>query len=126
MSENQTTQSHQTVTPYLIVPDALEFITFLETVFGARQSYMMMRDEATVAHAEMQVGTSVIMLSDSMEGYPPRGAGLFVYVADADETYALALAAGAKSITEPADMPYGRSCGISDPFGNDWWPTTKP
>jgi uncharacterized glyoxalase superfamily protein PhnB len=126
MSETQTTQSHQTVTPYLIVPHALDFIAFLKKVFDARTTYMMMRDESTVAHAEMQIGTSVIMLSDSMEGYPPRGAGLFVYVPDCDETYNKALAAGAKSISEPADMPYGRSCGISDPFGCDWWPTVKP
>ena len=125
MSDTHSTQTHQTITPYLIVPHALEFIAFLEKVFDAKQTSMMMRDEQTVAHAEMKIGSSVIMLSDSTEAYPPRGTGLFVYVPDCDETYAKALAAGAKSIHEPMDQSYGRSCGFSDPFGNDWWPTTN-
>ena len=109
MSETQTTQTHQTITPYIIVAGALDFISFLEKVFDAKQDYIMMRDEKVVAHAEVQIGSSVIMLSDSLEGYPPRGSGLFIYVRDCDETYQRAMAAGAKSISAPADQPYGRS-----------------
>jgi PhnB protein len=48
---------------------------------------------------------------------------MFVYVADTNAAYARALAHGATSIMPLADMPYGRTCGVRDPYGNVWWPT---
>ncbi len=64
------------------------------------------------------------MFADSTEDFKPRPAGLFIYVADADETYKTAIDAGATSIMEPANQSYGRSCGVADIFGNTWWITT--
>src|SRR5262249_3110481 len=46
---------------------------------------------------------------------------LYVYVGDADAVYARALAAGATSLEEPFDTPYGdRRAMVRDPFGNVW------
>jgi uncharacterized glyoxalase superfamily protein PhnB len=46
---------------------------------------------------------------------------IYVYVQDADETYQRAIAAGATSIEEPADMPYGdRRATVRDPWENTW------
>jgi uncharacterized glyoxalase superfamily protein PhnB len=53
-----------------------------------------------------------------------KSAGLFVYVEDADAAIGRALAEGAKSIDEIRDMEYGRSGGITDPYGNVWWITS--
>ena len=40
--------------------------------------------------------------------------------------YETAIAAGAKSLREPADQFYGaRSAGVEDPFGNHWWIATQ-
>ena len=117
-------QGYQQVMPYLIVKDAAAFIDFMKRVFGAVEKYRAMRDEYTIAHAEVQAGDSTIMLADATAEYQPRPAGMFIYVKNADETYATALANGATSIMPPADQPYGRSCGIEDPFGNTWWPAT--
>ena len=64
------------------------------------------------------------MFADSTDQFQTRTGGFFIYVPDADATYAKALAAGATSLTPVSDMPYGRSGGIVDPFGNTWWPTT--
>ena len=84
----------------------------------------MMRNENLIAHAEISICDSIIMLADATDAFKTMSAGMFIYVADADETYHKALAEGAKSIMPPSDQEYGRTCGISDPFGNTWWPTT--
>ena len=49
---------------------------------------------------------------------------MFVYVEDADETYKKAVENGAETVMPPDDQPYGRSCGVTDPFGNVWWITS--
>lgn len=113
--------NYQTVMPYLILKDAADFILFAENVFGAKQTYKTMRDEKTIMHAEIMVGECTIMIADATEKYPPQPGGLFVYVKDADETFRIAIKAGAKTLTEPSDQPYGRSGGVTDPSGNSWW-----
>lgn len=117
-------EGYQQIMPYLIVKDAPGFMRFMENVFGAKEKFKMMRDEKLIAHAEMSVDDSVIMLADATDEFKPRTAGMFIYVENADETYDKALAEGATSIMPPSDQEYGRTCGITDAFGNVWWPTT--
>ena len=117
-------EGYQQIMPYLIVKDAPAFMKFMGKVFGATEKFKMMRDEKLIAHAEMVVGESVIMLADATDEFKPRTGGMFIYVENADETYAKALAEGATSIMPPSDQEYGRTCGITDAFGNIWWPTT--
>jgi PhnB protein len=55
-------------------------------------------------------------------GMPPMPGSYYAYVEDVDDTFATALAHGARKIFEPSDMPYqDRQAGVSDPFGNIWW-----
>ena len=117
---------YQTVMPYLIVQDAEKFMTFMKEVFGAVEVYKAMRDEHVIMHGEVTVGDSTIMFADATDQFGTRPAGMFIYVADTDATYQKALDAGAIGVMPPADQPYGRSCGIRDPFDNDWWPTSIP
>src|SRR5690349_16635792 len=112
---------YQQVMPYIIVKDATRFQEFMSRVFNACEKLKSMRDESIIRHAEITIGESTIMFADATDQFSPCTAGLFVYVDDADETYLRAIAEGATSIMQPADQPYGRSCGISDPFGNTWW-----
>ena len=78
----------------------------------------------TVAHAEIRLGDSVVMCGDAGRGVGPMPAALSYYVDDAaavDATYQRALAAGATSVTAPADQFYGyRSACVNDPGGNRW------
>lgn len=116
-------EGYNQVMPYLIVGNAAAFIAFTQQVFGADEKFKAMRDEHTIMHAEISIGSSVIMLADATETYKPQPAGLFVYVDDCDAVYAKALANGATTKTVPADQEYGRSAGINDAFGNTWWIT---
>jgi PhnB protein len=116
--------NHQTVMPLLILNGASDFIPFAEKVFGAKQTYKTMRDEKTIVHAEIMIGECTIMFADATEKYDPQPARFFVYVKNADETFKIAVSAGAKILSEPSDQPYGRSGGVTDPFGNSWWFTS--
>ena len=75
-------------------------------------------------HGEIMVGKSTIMFADSNDQYTPRPAGLFIYVENADEAYARAIARNATTVSELVNQAYGRSGGVLDPFGNTWWITS--
>jgi uncharacterized glyoxalase superfamily protein PhnB len=118
-------EGYQAVMPYLILNDPEGFIEFTQKVFNATPKYKELREDGhTIRHAEMDISGSVIMCAQSTDQFPAQTANLFVYVDDADETYAKALESGATSINEPADQSYGRSCGVSDTNGNVWWITS--
>jgi PhnB protein len=115
---------YQRIMPYLIVNNAANFFQFTKDVFGADERYKAMRDEHLIMHAEISIGGSVIMFADATELYKERTAGMFMYVDDCDAVYKKALENGATMVMEPADQSYGRSAGITDPFGNTWWITS--
>jgi uncharacterized glyoxalase superfamily protein PhnB len=70
------------------------------------------------------IGESTIMFADVTDKYKTQTAGLFVYVDNADETFKNAIEEKATIITPVSDQPYGRSGGVTDPFGNTWWITS--
>lgn len=109
--------------PYLMINGAVSFISFTKSVFGAVEKMKVLRDEGTVQHGEVMIGSSTIMVADATSGYPPAPAQLFIYVDNADDTAKKALEQGARMVEEISDKDYGRSGGIKDPFGNTWWIT---
>ncbi|MHC5542293.1 VOC family protein [Singulisphaera rosea] len=116
---------YHSLTPYLIVEGASELIAFLQQAFGATEVFRMTRPDGKVAHAEVKVGDSMLMISESRAEWPPMPSGLYVYVDDTDATYRSAIEAGAESVMEPADQFYGdRNAGIRDKSGNLWWIAT--
>ncbi|MFT3743395.1 MAG: VOC family protein [Pyrinomonadaceae bacterium] len=118
-------KGHQAIMPYLMLEDAAGFIEFIKTVFNAEMTHESIRD-GIVGHCEGNINGSTIMFSASRGEWKPATANMFVYVENADETYAKAVENGAETIMPPDDQEYGRSCGVSDPHGNVWWITTPP
>jgi PhnB protein len=112
--------------PYLIIPEAYRFMEFMKQVFDATEQRVVLRSEGVVMHGEVRIIDSVVMFADATDQFPSRPAGLFIYVDDVEATYKKALTAGASSIMEPGQQPYGYTCGFHDPFGNDWWATAPP
>ncbi len=117
-------KSHQAVMPYLLMEDAAAFIEFVTRVFNAELTHHSMREDDLVGHCEIQIGGGTIMFSNSRGEWKPATANMFVYVENADETYAKAIENGATTIMPPDDQEYGRGCGVADPFGNVWWITS--
>lgn len=116
---------HQTIMPYLILKGASDFIDFTKTVFGAKDVIKpVLYDDGTIRHAEIILNDSTIMVTNASKDWSSQTANLFVYFANADETYAKALENGATSLMELSDKEYGRTCGVTDAFGNVWWITS--
>ena len=119
---------HQTVMPYLILKNSSKFIDFTKAVFNSKVTHKSFRDDSkkTLGHCELQIEGSTIMFSDATENFQPQTANLFVYVDDADKCFQIALDNGATIFTELSDQDYGRTCSVTDPFGNVWWITSLP
>lgn len=126
-------EGYHTVTPYLIVEGAANAIEFYKKAFGATELFRMAMPTGKVAHAEIRIGDSAIMLSDE---FPDMGAcgphtvggspvNLYLYVENVDGVVQQAIAAGAK-LTRPVDDKfYGdRSGAVTDPFGHTWFVAT--
>jgi PhnB protein len=104
-----------TVTPRIVVSDPQSLIKFLGTVFDATGDFR------TGVPAEIRIGDSVVMISDGGGLRDAMPAFLYVYVENTDSTYERAMAAGATSLEEPAEMPYGdRRATVRDDWGNTW------
>lgn len=112
-----------TVTPYLSVERAPELLEFVKKVFGATETFQT-TGSAGGMHAEARIGDSMIMIGGG-PGIPENPTAIHLYIPDVDTVYQRALDAGATSLFEPADMPYGeRSGAVQDPFGNRWYIAT--
>jgi PhnB protein len=108
-----------TVTPRIIVHGAERLVEFVKHVFGATGQYHPQ------APAELQLGDSIIMISDAGVR-DPMPACLYVYVESADTTWQRAIEAGAQSIEPPLNTPYGDRRGmVKDPWGNIWQIATR-
>jgi PhnB protein len=113
------------VTPFLRVTDATSMIEFMQHAFGAVVTFRMDDPTGRVAHAELQIGDSMIMLGQAPSPDQAMRAMIHLYLTDTDAMYKSAMAAGATSIREPANQFYGdRSAGVKDPAGNEWWMAT--
>ena len=115
----------RSVVPYLMVPRAAALMDFLRAAFDASEVMTVPRPDGSLMHAEVRIGDSVVELADESQQYPAMLAALHLYVPDVEETYGKALHAGATSLFDPADRPYGdREAGIKDPSGNVWYLAT--
>jgi len=109
-----TPEGWHSVTPRLVVQDPARQVEFLKQVFSASGDFHT--DKPSV----IGIGDSVVMISEA----GPRDvmpAFLYVYVEQIDATFRRALEAGAVSLEEPWDTPYGDRRGmVKDPCGNIW------
>jgi len=121
---------YHTITPYLMIRGAASAIDFYQTAFGATELSRQTGEDGRVHHAEIQIGDSQVMITDESPQFPELRSvqafggspmNMFLYVDDADALVKRATDAGAKLIMPVEDKPYGRSGGVKDPYGLDWW-----
>jgi PhnB protein len=125
---------YSTVTAHIVVDDCAGAIEFYKKAFGAREKMRMPGPGGKIVHAELQVGSSRIMLNDEMPPMPnqpgvfksPKAAGaatsaLFLYVPNVDQTFQRAVSAGCTVRMPPEDMFWGDRFGqVMDPYGHGW------
>lgn len=120
---------YHSVTPYLIISGAAAALEFYKKSFGATELLRMDAPGGKIAHAEIKIGDSPIMLADEHPdmGYrSPQAIGgtpvsIMIYVEDVDAVFNRTVAAGAKVRQPVKDQFYGdRSGTVEDPFGHVW------
>ena len=117
-------EGYHSVTPYLQVHGASKLIEFLREAFGAEEIFRVPRGEE-IAHAQLRIEDSMLEVADAIDKYQPNPTAIWLFVKDADATYARALKAGATVLHEPTDQDYGdREASVKDPFGNHWYIAT--
>jgi PhnB protein len=126
---NPVPEGFHMITPFLSIDRAAEAIEFYKRAFGAQERGVMPAPDGKIAHAALQIGDSMLMLSDMFPqstGKTPEQVGgttidLFLYVEDVDEVFKQAVDAGAKPTQEPENQFWGDRWGrVTDPFGHVW------
>ena len=122
-------EGYHTLIPYLTFEDTAEAIDYYKDVFGAKERMRMEAPGGRIGHAELEIGDSILMLSDAFPQSTTRPpsevgvttAGVFMYVEDVDAVFQRAVDKGAKVTMELADQFWGDRFGsLTDPFGHSW------
>jgi PhnB protein len=122
-------EGYHTVTPYLAVEDATEAIEYYTKAFDAKERVRMETPDGKVGHAELEIGDSLVMLSDPFPQASTKtpselggtSVSVFMYVEDVDTVVKQAVDAGATVTMEVADQFWGDRFGsVKDPFGHLW------
>lgn len=117
------------VTPYLTVRNAGQAIEFYKRAFGAQERVRLPGPDGKVAHAEILIGNSILMLGDecpemgnqSPESLHGSSVGIALYVENVDEVFNRAVKAGASVKEALSDKFWGDRAGsITDPYGHKW------
>jgi PhnB protein len=120
---------YHTVTPYLAVDDAAQAIEYYTKAFGAKERVRMETPDGKIGHAELEIGDSLVMLSDPFPQASTRSpkelggtsVSVFMYVENVDAVVKQAVDSGATVAMEVADQFWGDRFGsVTDPFGHLW------
>jgi PhnB protein len=122
---------YRRVTPALVVDGAAKALEFYADAFGATERLRFPGPGGTIAHAEIEIGDSVLIVEDaspSMGTQAPPAAGLegtpsflYIFVDDVDAVIERAAELGATVKRPVQDQFYGDRDGfIVDPFGHGW------
>ncbi len=114
-------EGYHSVTPSLVVEGADKLLDFLKKAFGAKEVVMFRMPNGAIAHAEVVIGDSRVMIGEAGPDWPAMSGRTYTYVGDVDAVFKQALQAGAVSVKAPADQFYGdRTAVVKDPVGNVW------
>lgn len=121
---------YHSVTPILVFKDARKAIEFYKRAFSAQEQFAMPGpDGKGVMHAELRIGTSIVMMGDENPDQPCKSAEtlgnspvtFYLYLENVDDAFKVAVEAGAKPRMPVEDMFWGDRVGsVQDPFGYSW------
>lgn len=120
-------KNYNSLSPYLVADDAEKLIELLKTIFGATELRKYNREDGSIAHMEVLLDDSVLMISSSTEVYKANTTLLHYYVPDVFKTFDLAIKNGCEAIEKPVnkgDDPDTRG-GFKDSAGNAWYISTQ-
>lgn len=111
----------QHLVPYLWLQGVPEFLDFAKSILGA-EIVQAAPSESDAFFAMVNIKDTIFYVQEAEQASGTMTTSLYIYVADTDAAYAKALEAGATSLSEPADQPFGdRNAAVKDKWGNQWW-----
>jgi PhnB protein len=123
-------EGYQSLTPMFIFKDAGKAIDFYKRAFGAEERFVMPGpDGKGVMHAEVRIGTSIIMMGEENSDCPGKSAettggspvSFYIYLENVDAAFTRAVESGARIQMPVEDMFWGDRMGtVLDPFGYSW------
>ncbi|MEU5099881.1 VOC family protein [Streptomyces sp. NPDC020996] len=119
-------EGYTTVAPWVVTDDTGAFLDFVAQAFGGDELGRVSTEDGLIGHGEIRVGDTVVLAFDRRADWPTMPSLLRVFVADAEEAFSQAVAAGGRVVTSLADDAFGQRGGrIKDPFGNIWWVVSR-
>jgi PhnB protein len=126
MSVDAIPEGFHTITPYMHVQDVANLIGFLTHAFDAKTIKSSKLADGTIINAQLQIGDSMIELSEVRGDFKPMPCAIHLYVEDTDVVYKKAVELGAMPVMEPSNQFYGdREAFVIDPSGNHWYIATR-
>lgn len=98
-------QNYNSLSPYLIVDEAQKLVDLLKVIFNAENIRGFNHPNGTIAHTELKIDDSILMISSSTDLYPANKTMLHLYVPDVFKTFDIAIENGCTIIDKPANMP---------------------
>lgn len=120
-------ENYNSLSPYLIVDNAQKLVDLLKAIFGAKTLRRFDHQDGKIAHIELQLDDTVIMISDSTENYEANKTMLHIYVPDVFKTFDTAIENGCEMIEKPVNKegdPDTRG-SFYDFAGNYWSVSTQ-
>lgn len=113
---------YSSVTPWIIVVGAADFLDFLSSAFDAQEQGRVANPDGTIGHAETRIGDAVVMVLDRQQDWPATPQFLRLYVDDATASWERAVEAGCRTVTPLTSLAHGEVLGrLVDPWDNLWW-----
>src|SRR5262249_45069117 len=79
------------ITPYIIVDGAAQFLEFLKNAFEGVERLRVPTPDGKIMHSEVAIGNGMIEAGDANEQIPPMPTDIHLYVDDPDATFTRAL-----------------------------------
>lgn len=113
---------YTSVAPWIVTDDTGALLDFISEVFDGEELARVVTEDGLIGHGEIRIGDTVVLAFDRRQDWPEMPSLLRVWVPDAGDAFARAVAAGASVVTVLSDNAFGQRGGrIKDPFGNIWW-----
>lgn len=120
-------ENYNSLSAYLVVDGAQKLADQLITVFDAQELRRYEFPNGKIAHMELRIDDSVLMLADGNEKYPGTPAILHLYVPDVHSTFTKAIENGCTKVSAPTERegdPDIRGT-FTDCAGNFWSVSTQ-
>ena len=119
--------NYNSLSAYLIVDHAQKLVDLLTKVFNAKTLRRFDQENGKIAHIELQLDDTVLMISDSTEHYEANKTMLHIYVPDVFKTFDIAIENGCEMIEKPVkkDGDPDTRGAFFDFAGNYWAVSTQ-